>query len=290
MNSKKRGRIAKIVVISLVILGLSIIVGCIIFLNKVSLNGYFDSWEKEPSDVTMTLFGNTVYVDGNRFSLADEDVRVYDFICVENGEIYFINIKKDLWTIYSKNIQSGDIKNHYSCNLPKENVYRLNEHTSDADERDGFMYYDGNIILKSEGEIISYHIADGVVSNLDKLPSQKYLCSVNDKQNIKIKNAITGEEKNISFSEFAFQTNYENELNDLAKRTRSDKTSYTERFFDDIYVFNNEIYVSCYVNDFFGNVTSLIFKYEPENEKAYFVDWCKRDGLSLEFSLIPTDR
>ena len=146
------------------------------------------------------------------------------------------------------------------------------------------------IVWKSKDEIISYHIADGVVSILDKLPSQKYLCSVTNKQNIKIKNAITGEEKNISFSEFVSQTNYENELNDLAKRTGSNKMPYTEKFFDDIYVFNNEIYVSCYVNDFFGNVIALIFRYEPENEKAYFVDWCKRDGFSLEFSLIPTDR
>ncbi len=204
---------------------------------------------------------------------------ILEILCVKDDRVYFAfsdyDMPDDTISIASTDVDFNNYIRHYVFySGPQSEYFNKKSYIkpfyenrfSTCEYRDGFIY------IKNNDKYYSFEIKTGVVKEL-KESWLIYSSTVSeDFQSIQITNNLTNEKQTLTLSSMAKMDTCTNIFYNLSQEKTIWGREITSNFFQShINVVDDELYLVCNIFSFSGKAFSLVYKYDFETNKVFFV-------------------
>ncbi|MBO5896432.1 MAG: hypothetical protein J6Q83_03965 [Clostridia bacterium] len=204
---------------------------------------------------------------------------ILEILCVIDDRVYFAfsdyDTQDDTITIASTDIDFNDFLRHYVfyCgpqseyfNMKSDITPFYGDRFSTCEYRDGFIY------IKNNDEYYSFEIKTGVVKELKESWLIYSSTVAEDFQSIQITNNLTNEKRTLTLPLMAEMDKCAKTFYSLSQEKTTWNGEITRNFFQShINVVDDELYIVCNIFSFSGEAFSLVYKYDFETNKVFFV-------------------
>ena len=286
-----------------------------------TLNRYFDDYACEASQNNIALMnGTTVYINGekvcdNVYEITEKKSEYFteDYLAIYDYKLYFIARGESQSQSFSMSIyvgsvkfdgselkydyvgDFGDEKNEISCaQTYLSDYYACSSHNEQCNYCVTSVYFDKSIYIRDVNRIVKYNILTGeqIESKEEQLRflfESKYVVLSYDKMgnNLEVLNKETNISKTVSLQEMAKSSQAaQRMIDELSKYNRWDGGSYIDRPNFTIYQRDDKLYTKMAVYNRQGIKIPVVFEWDFDNDKFYFVSAAKPDFLSTRSYLV----
>ena len=296
-KTRKKKFISLVIAVVLIAMTISIVA----FDERYNMRRYFNDWEQETDEKIVHIL-NDRYVDRYNINLENYvDGLIEEVYCIRNERIYFCystavqNSYPDrIWHIASIETNGEALTEHFAGNLFRESNplgysydYECLSCRAFTLETYGGIYSNNKIYLHGKDKTVVYDIDSDTVSETDGYPIGKYLWNIEDHKAITIEDTEQNTFKTVTLENMAEQNIYAKKLLKLSTKTIWSGDSPTKRFFTNVKIVDNRIYIICEALNWSGESFAVTFRYDFSSDRILFLSSKKvGDRISTNYSFV----
>ncbi len=275
-------------ILCLIIMMIAFMLSGCVWRNQVE--DKLDSLKIETEKMPAYVCYDALYIDDKKIIIDEllEDNSIKGDFCevfiVKDERIWFSYSQDtpentEVWNIASMDIEGKEIKVHYSNEFclndesdksyfNNDNRYRKERYT----EANGY-YYDEKIVMTDHVKLIEYDISNGRVKEflIDEYEYPEMTFSVEIVDYQKVYFTTDSETKELDVTKASEKSEAFMKIKEFENEKNWSKESYLKYLFDNVQVVGDNIYITCCVMNYMGEMHAVVFQYDFEQNECKYV-------------------